>query len=119
MNSATLAIAAAVAAAAIAGWTPRAVAAPGDGVAQACVKAFDDLKKRGRPDRFHAVRQKVCGCVQRRVKDDAKIEDANKDKVAGILATMVSDPKRSSELKRALPKAVNDQMRKHMGACNQ
>ena len=96
-----------------------AVAAPGDGVAKGCLKAFVDLAKKGRPDRLHAVRRKVCQCVQDRVKDDAKIDDTSKDKVADVLASMVSDAKRSGELQRALSKVVNAQMRKHMGVCNQ
>jgi hypothetical protein len=98
---------------------PAALAAPGDGVSQGCLKAFEDLAKRRKPDKFHAVRHKVCNCVQQRVKDDAKIDDASKDKVGKILANMVSDPKRSGDLRRGLTKLVNDQMRKHMGACNQ
>ncbi len=92
--------------------------APGDNVARSCIKAFDDLAKRGRPDKFHAVRHKVCNCVQQRVKDDLKIDNANKDKVGEVLAHMASDPVRSGELRRKLPKVVNEQMRKHMGACN-
>ena len=96
-----------------------AIAAPGDGVARACVKAFDDLARKGRPDRFHSVRHKVCACVQQRVKDDPKIDDASKDQVARILATMASDPIKSSELRRGLAKVVNDQMKRHMGYCNQ
>ena len=93
-------------------------AAPGDGVARGCVKAFDDLARKGRPDRFHSVRHKVCACVQQRVKDDSKIDDASKDKVAEVLATMVSDPVKSGEIRRALSKAVNDQMKTHMDYCN-
>jgi hypothetical protein len=93
-------------------------AAPGDGVANGCVKAFDDLARKGRPDRFHSVRHKVCACVQQRVKDDPKIDDASKDKVAQVLATMVSDPVKSGEIRRALSKAVNGQMKKHMDYCN-
>ena len=94
-------------------------AAPGDAIARSCVKAFDDLARKGRPDRFHSVRHKVCACVQQRVKDDPKIDNDSKDKVAEVFATMASDPAKSGEIRRGLSKAVNSQMKAHMRQCNQ
>lgn len=97
-----------------------AAAAPGDGIARACVAAFEQsIRKQGRPIRFREMRLRFCGCIEQRVKADGQIGDPAKDGIRQIFIHYVSDRQRARQIRDSLGKAANDRMRAIAIACQQ
>jgi hypothetical protein len=110
----------ALAAAILAAPVSIARGAPGDGIAQACVQAYEALFKEAgsdSPDRRYANREALCGCLQERVTTDARLSAVDKDKVREVFVALATDREKAAELADSMSKESGKLLDDHDGHC--
>jgi hypothetical protein len=97
---------------------PTAMAAPGDGIAKACVGSFKARAIRsGREDKVYANRQALCDCLEARIKGEVNLSTATKESVRKFYIAHAKDPAAAKKLQLGVPKAEGKLIGVHANAC--
>jgi hypothetical protein len=100
------------------GLAAGAVAAPGDGIATACIKSLEAQAERtGKPPKLFPQRQPLCRCFEQRVKEDPDISNNSKIAVAEYYRVRAEDPKAARKIQASVPKEQGKLIGQHANAC--